>query len=531
MYKRFSPQEDHSGYDYIIIGSGIGGLSTAVFLSKAGKKVLVLERHYVPGGFSHAFKRNDGFLWDVGVHYVGNMDEQTSFLRKMFDYLTDSKLKWAFMGDVYDEVNIGSDKYNFCAGKEKLKETFYQHFPDDKDAIDKYFTAIEKATRFSGLFFLQKSFPWILQKTIGVLFKKLFHRYSSRTTYEVLSSITKNEKLISVLCSQCGNYGLPPKKSSFAAHAIVTTHFMDGGYYPVGGAEQIGKNLIECLHGNHGQLRVHADVNNIVIQNGKVSGVNVNNTFIACKNVISNAGVQNTYTKLLSKKENGTIKAINQINPSSGHLCLYIGLNRSDAELNLPRHNVWFYDNYDFDGIVNKDMTNADAPLHFAYISFPSAKDPSWSELKPSKSTIQAIGAANYAWFEKYEMERWMKRGVDYEEMKTAFKEKMLAKVFELYPQIKDHVVHAEVSSPLTTRHFTNYQHGEIYGMEHSPNRFTIKELVPKTSIKGLYLVGQDIVTVGVGGALASGLLCATSILKFGMARQFKAMSQMHPSH
>ena len=102
----------------------------------------------------------------------------------------------------------------------------------------------------------------------------------------------------------------------------------------------------------------------------------------------------------------------------------------------------------------------------------------------------------------------------------------MLDKLYELFPQIKGHVTHAEVSTPLSTRHFTNYKHGEIYGLEHSPARFKLKSLLPKSAIKGLYMVGQDIVTVGVGGALTSGLLCATTILKFKMAKQFREIAK-----
>jgi all-trans-retinol 13,14-reductase len=525
MYQRFSTAEDYSKFDYIIIGSGIGGLCTAVFLAKAGKKVLVLERHYVPGGFSHTFKRKDGFVWDVGVHYVGNMDDQESFLRKIFNYLTDNHLKWESMGDVYDEINIGKEKYLFISGKEKLQQQLYEYFPNDRKAIDEYFIKIKKAASSGSLFFLQKSFPKILQYTIGWIFTRLFHRYSSQTTYEVLRKLTDNEKLISVLCSQCGNYGLPPHKSSFAAHALVTNHFLDGGYYPVGGADQIYKQLLETLFRNSGELRIKAEVENIVIEKGNVKGIKVNGHFIACKNIISNAGAQNTFSKLINKNiQPAWTSKLNKVNPSTGHLCLYVGLDQSDAELNLPRNNVWFYEDYNFDEILEKHSVNA--PLRFAYISFPSAKDPSWNDRKPNTATMQAIGPANYKWFEEFENETWMKRGDVYDEIKKAFKEKMLARLYELFPQIKGHVICTEVSTPLSTRHFTNYQHGEIYGLEHSPERFNLKSLLPKSSIKGLYLVGQDIVTVGVGGALASSLLCATSILKFDMAKQFKAIAK-----
>ena len=523
MYTRYSPGEDLTGFDFIVVGSGIGGLTTAIFLSKAGKKVLVLESHYVPGGFSQTFKRRSGFVWDVGVHYVGNMDKEKSFLRKIFNYLTDGKLNWEFMGDIYDVVNIGGDQFSFVAGKDKLREKLIGEFPGEKRAIEIYFNKIGRAARYSAMFFVQKSFPWILEKTLGKIFELLFNRYASKTTQQVIRSITQNEKLAGILCSQCGNYGLPPGESSFAAHAIVINHFLNGGYYPVGGSQEIYKTLLDTLFKHKGEIRIKAKVDEIVLKKGKVDGVRLGNQFIPCKNVISNAGINNTFQNLIPGSRNETTSV--KVHQSTAHLCLYLGLDQSDAELKLPRHNIWFYKNYDFDALKKSLEFNTDRDLEFAYISFPSSKDPSWSARHPSKATIQAIGPAKYEWFKKFENNNWMKRGAEYEALKAEFRNKMLKRLYQLVPQIRGHVVHAEVSSPLSTRHFTNYAQGEIYGLEHSPARFKLKSLKPKSSIQGLYLAGQDIVTVGVGGALASGLLCATQILKFGMARQFRAIA------
>ena len=88
-YKR-EPKIDNN-YDAIIIGSGMGSLTCAALLSKEGKKVLVLERHYVAGGFTHVFKRK-GYEWDVGIHYIGEVQNEYSPIRKMFDYISNNKL-------------------------------------------------------------------------------------------------------------------------------------------------------------------------------------------------------------------------------------------------------------------------------------------------------------------------------------------------------------------------------------------------------------------------------------------------------
>jgi all-trans-retinol 13,14-reductase len=87
-----------------------------------------------------------------------------------------------------------------------------------------------------------------------------------------------------------------------------------------------------------------------------------------------------------------------------------------------------------------------------------------------------------------------------------------MEKLFEIEPQLRDKIDYHELSTPLSTAHFTNYQLGELYGIDHDVERFAQNFLRPKTPIKNLYMTGQDVVTCGVGGALSAGLLTASAI-------------------
>ena len=83
-----------------MIGSGIGALTTAALLAtRARHRVLVLERHYVAGGYTHVFRR-PGYEWDVGVHYVGQLHRPNSPLGAIFNEITDGRVEWASTGDV-----------------------------------------------------------------------------------------------------------------------------------------------------------------------------------------------------------------------------------------------------------------------------------------------------------------------------------------------------------------------------------------------------------------------------------------------
>ncbi|MBT8316631.1 MAG: FAD-dependent oxidoreductase, partial [Lutibacter sp.] len=90
--------------------------------------------------------------------------------------------------------------------------------------------------------------------------------------------------------------------------------------------------------------------------------------------------------------------------------------------------------------------------------------------------------------------------------------QRLLKELYKQLPQVKGKVNCYELSTPLSTEHFVNYEKGEIYGLDHSPSRFRQDFLKPRTPIKNFYLTGQDIVSAGVGGALFSGVLTSMAI-------------------
>ena len=202
-------------WDAIVIGFGIGGLAAAALLAKhAGRKVLVLERHFTAGGYTHTFHR-PGYEWDVGVHYIGQVHDASFQVRRAFDHLTDGALEWNRMPDVYDRVVMDGRTYDFPSGTEHFRERMRRHFPGEAAAIDGYMKAVEASNRASGLFWAEKAIPRPAAAIAGPLMRRPFLRWADRTTAEVLRAMTHNDELIGVLTAQWGDYGLPPSQSSF----------------------------------------------------------------------------------------------------------------------------------------------------------------------------------------------------------------------------------------------------------------------------------------------------------------------------
>jgi all-trans-retinol 13,14-reductase len=512
-YQRHPVRE---AYDAIVIGSGIGGLAAAALLARHGRRrVLVLERHYAIGGFTHVFRR-PGYEWDVGVHYVGEV-QPGGLLRPLFDEITDVQLAWADMGPVYDRVFLGETRFDFPRGEDALRARLVERFPTELNAIDRYFALVHETVAATHDFLASKAFPRLIGAMVMPFARGRFFRLSDRTTREVLESLTADQRLIGVLTAQWGDYGLPPAQSSFAAHALIAHHYLGGGSYPVGGAARIAQTIAPVIRTCGGELLSNAEVAEIVIEGNRAAGVRMaaDGAVLRAPLVISDAGVANTFGRLVPAplaERHGLRAALAGLSPSIAHACLYVGLRGTARELGLERSNIWVYPDERHEHTLAVAADAAAPPP--AYISFPSAKDPDFERRCPSRATIEVATLLPWARFDAWRDTRWHKRGTDYAAVKQALATRLLDILYRHVPQTRGAVEIAELSTPLSTRHFAGHPQGEIYGVAHSPARFRHPLLRPQTPVRGLFLTGADVATCGVGGALIGGALCASAILR-----------------
>ncbi len=509
-------------YDAIIIGSGISGLTTGIFLARLGKKVLILEKHFKAGGWTHTFKR-DNYEWDVGIHYIGEVHNPNSPVRKLFDLVSDGKLEWHKMGSNYDRIIFPDNQYNFVAPREQFIQDMAGYFPGTEDKIRRYIQMVDEAVKSGQSYFANKALPnWLGNFTYNKMTGKFF-KYSDRTTKEVIMEIFNDETILGVLSGQWGDHGLPPEQSSFAMHAMVVRHYLDGGNYPIGTSRRIAETAVDYLQSMGGELYVSAAVDEIITHKGKAVGVRMEKgEEVMAPLVISSAGVMNTYGSLL-RNENGHFNGeskLQTVKPTSSYICLYLGLNKSAEELKLGDTNLWIYPSYDHDKNVRDFMQDSTKDLPVVYVSFPSAKDPVFEKDNPGFATMEAITVANWSEYENWKDEPWKKRGDEYEKMKEKLSERILNTVYKHVPQAKEAMAYSELSTPLSVKSLANYPKGELYGIDHTPDRFHQKWLKPKSEIKNLYLTGQDVLTVGVTSALFSGLVTASAITKKNLMKE-----------
>ena len=512
---RYRPARLAPDYDAIVIGSGMGGLTTAALLSDLGWKVCVLEQHYTAGGFTHSYERA-GYEWDVGVHYIGEVGAATR-TRKMFDFLSGGRLKWAPMDDEYDRFYVGDKVFTAVAGKKEFRENLVRQFPKEAHAIDRYLALLDRSGDALSAFGMSRGMNSLMRWVMKPWFAWNLRGPFRRGTWDVLSELTDDKDLIATLCGQWGDMGLPPKRSPFIAHAMIARHYLYGGYYPVGGSWRIADTIIPKIQAAGGEVFTYAKVEQILVENGRVSGVEMKDGHrIECNCVISSAGVDNTFNHLLPDDvatSSGYRRQMTNVTPSVAHLGVYIGLKETAETLGLPKTNFWIYPGNDYDKAVNEFMDDPDAPFPIVYISFPSAKDPDYENRHPGTATIEIVAPAPYERFEKWRDETWGKRGEDYEAFKEALGSRLMEYLYDKLPQLRGKVDYYEVSTPLSTNWFGGYQRGELYGLEHTSHRLKQDWLRPKTRIPGLWLTGQDVLTCGVTGAMMAGLITTMSMV------------------
>lgn len=527
MDKPFSTKSESRVWDYIVIGSGMGGLATASMLSQLGHKVLIIEQHYVPGGFTHTFKRKH-WVWDVGVHAIGEVTEH-AMLGRLLKKLSSGggePIEWTSLGGVYDAFHFPEGfKIDFPDSRGGFIDNLRHAFPNEHAAIDTYIDRVQSVGASMKGYYLSRLLPAAFSQLVDPTLARKAHQYLPLLTKDVLDGITQNEHLKTVLAAQWGYYGSPPSRSSFAIHALVAKHFMHGGYYPVGGAKVIADRLMRTVAAAGGWTRISASVKQLLIEKDAVVGVELDDgEQIRAGKVVSAIGAVATASRLLpaSHADADWAKSIRGLKQSPPHVCLNIGFKGDISKAGASAANQWFYETWNHE-TEGWDISKPDSEAPILYCSFPSLKDPMHTS---EFHTGEVVTFVDYDEFAKWKDARWMKRGEDYTAMKADLSKRLLAQFLRHMPQLEPFVAYHELSTPLSTEWFTRAPRGAIYGLEPTPERFSNRYLRPRTPLKNLFMSGGDMATVGVMGAFVGGILCAAAAEPRQVIQYLRAMNK-----
>ena len=498
-------------YDAIIIGSGAGGLTAAVALAQAGKKVLVLEQHDRPGGWTHSFTLN-GYRFSPGVHYIGDLHEGGG-LRRIYDGLGVSQdLSFVELNpDGYDHIFIGEKRVDFPKGRENLIERLKEHFPHEARGIVSYFddmkNMIEGLRRLGNL-----SNP--LQSAMSA---PTVLKWMRATGKDFLDAHVSDPVLKGVLSGQAGDHGLPPSQVSAFMHVGITHHYLDGGYYPLGGAFTLPRAFVRALKKAGGEIRLQSRVKRILLEGKKVLGVEMESgEEIRAGVVISNADPEVTFGKLIGKEKLSPRlkRKVDSVHYSTSCLSLFFATDMDLRAEGLDSGNMWYYDHADVDKIYSDGLTDAvlnDETPPGMFLTTTTLKDP--SKKHSGHHTCESFAFVGYKAFEKWAHSKYGARPADYEAMKEDLAWRMVRGLEKRIPGLSRHITYYSLGTPLTNEHYLNATRGNLYGIDKRPTQVGPFGFSARTEFDGLYLCGASTMSHGVAGVTASGIDAAKAVL------------------
>lgn len=487
-------------YDVVIVGSGLGGLVSAIILAKEGKSVCVLEKNNQFGGNLQTFVR-DKTIFDTGIHYIGGLAEGQN-LHSYFSYIgiMDHLRLKKMDEDAYDVITFEGDpnQYPHAQGYENFVKQLVKYFPDEEEVIREY---------CNKLIYACDSFPLYNLKNDGGYQNEVL----SINAKVLLDELTPNEKLKAVLAGSNFLYAGDDYRTPFYVHALSVNSYIQSSWRCLNGGSQITKQLIKQLKKFGGETYKHSEVVDFTYDNGKlISAITKNGNEYFGDIFISNIEPKTTLNLIGKDKfRKPYYDRIQSLEVIIAPFSIYIVLKPES----LPYRN---YNNYHV-----KDASRVWKAAEYTQESWPECYMISMNVSEENQVWAESITAITYMRFD--EVQQWEntkntvankeERGEEYEKFKNDKIEIFLQEIEKKIPNIRECIKSVHASTPLSYRDYIGGHNGNLYGYVKDSNNPMKTFISPKTKIENLFLTGQSISMHGVLGVTIGAVVTCSEIV------------------
>lgn len=471
-----------------IVGSGIGGLATAVRLAKAGHDVTVFEGNNYPGG-KLCELRLGNYRFDKGPSLF-TMPELINELSVLCN--DDRGLEYVRLKDICNYFYEDGVVVHAKSGNELFAGEVAEKLGENKEDVLNHLNHSSELFYYTADLFLHKS----LHKASSFLNRKAFSAFMnlkklklSKTMHQVNTERFKNPKTVQIFNRYATYVGSNPYKAPALLNIIPHLEYNMGAYMPKAGMNAITNYVYQLAKAHGVKFLFEHKVEEIVVKQNKTTGVIAKGTFYPGDIVISNSDVNLTYEKLL--KSHFTPKRILNQEKSSSAFIFYWGIKKQFNELNL--NNIFFTENYkeEFDQLFEGDKPYHD-PTIYIHVSSKVCK------------TDAPEGSEN--WFVLINAPHNKSRGpiTYYSELRK----NVIAKLSRILKADIEPLIEAEETiDPYQLEVVTSSYGGSLYGNA-SNSKFSafLRHSNFSSKIKGLYFCGGS---VHPGGGIPLCLLSA----------------------
>lgn len=502
-------------YDAVVIGSGSGGLTAAVALANAGRRVAVFEQHYLPGGYSQSFTLA-GYRFSPGIHYIGQLGPGQR-LRQIYEGLgvADDLEFFEINPDGYDHAIVGQERFDIPKGADNFAARLKKRFPSEADGIDGYFRLVQRMA--SELAWA--SSPRTLVDTALLPFRmRTILRSGMIPLGRCLDRFTSDPLLRAILSIQAGDHGMAPSRAPMALHAGLQSYYFDGACYPRGGGHAIPDALIRRLREQRGEIHLRADVRRIVVRAGRAVGIRLaDGREVSADLVVSNADPGLTWGRLVEPEHipYRLRRRVRHLRYSISTLSLFMAVDMDARAAGLDSGNIWYSSTADIDAAYELaqrgDLSNIDE-IPALFFNVTTLKDPTLRD--DGIHTVEVLSLASPDAFARWRDTNPATRPEDYEAMKSYLADKILDAVERFVPGLRDRVVFRTLGTPLTNIHHLHATRGAIYGTENTIGNLGPFSFPIRTTIPGLFQCGASTISPGIHGVTKSGLAAAAAALE-----------------
>jgi len=489
-------------FDVLIVGSGLGGLFCGAILSMEGYRVCIVEKNSKIGGCLQTFVR-DGVKFDVGVHYFGGFSPGQN-LYQLFRYVgLHNKLKVSQLDENgFDRITFSGDKneYPLSQGHDNFIRNLLNFFPGEKRGLTQY---VNKLIEMCGYF------P--LYNLINTSRKEFGAKFEEINAFKSINSFTSNSKLQMVLAGTNPLYAGEPEKTPFYLHALINNSYIESAWRCEGGGSQIASHLMHLIKQNHGEFYLNSAVNNLVLKNGLVHAVILEDgQQIEADNFVSNIHPSKTLEMIAP----GLIRKSyrNRIMSMENTISVFV----VNAVLKKEFLEFWNYNRYHY---RQDDVWNCN---HYNDKNWPKGVTIFMSSNMGSDGYAEGINLMAYMnfsdvskWSDTYNtVSKPAVREKDYYEFKQKKAWALINASEEIIPGLRDNITSFSTSTPLTFRDYLGTKNGSIYGVMKDCRNPLKTFISPRTKIQNLFLAGQNIDQHGILGVTISSILTCSEITR-----------------